>query len=94
MSRDKLRAAIRDMLKGHDHGWAARVADRVLDLFDQELLEAGEALIARHTAEIIMRDDRRRQGEHDIAEMHGDRAFAFKEASEVLDRLTAKESTP
>lgn len=39
---------------------------------------------ARVQAELIMRDNARRLGKHDVAEMHSDRAQAFREAATAI----------
>ena len=41
-------------------------------------------MLARVQAELIMRDDARREGKPDIATMHGDRAQAFNEAAAAI----------
>jgi hypothetical protein len=55
------------------------------DLLDADTLRAvADQMLARVQAELIMRDNARRDGWLDTATMHGDRAQAFNEAAAVI----------
>jgi len=62
----------------------ARCSDDRQRYYDA-LTNTADNLLARAQAELIMRDNARREEERlDIATMHGDRAQAFNEAAEVV----------
>ena len=54
-------------------------------MLDQDTLRVvADNLLARVQAELIMRDNARRDGWLDTATMHGDRAQAFNEAAAAV----------
>lgn len=65
-------------------------------MLDPDTLRAvADHLLARVQAELIMRDNARREGNYEVARMHGDRAQAFNEAAAAVlaqrvERIEAK----
>jgi len=54
-------------------------------ILDQPTLDfVADNMMARVQMELIMRDNARRAAETDVADMHGDRAQAFKEAADAI----------